>query len=72
MKKGVQFLGKVGSGFAAAAALVTLAAGNASAALVLTSVDLSTGGVETAMDLLIVGLVEMWGIRKIIKTMNRL
>jgi len=62
---------KIVPAVAAAAALVTVAAGNASAALVWTGVDLNTADVETAMGLIIGGLAVLWGFRKIIKTMNR-
>ncbi len=56
------------SGLAATLALVS----NASAAIDWTGItSLDTTDVDTAMGLIIVALVAMWGYRKVIKTMNR-
>jgi hypothetical protein len=48
-----------------------LAAGNALAAVDLTGVTLDSTTPETLCATILIGLGVMWGIRKVIKTMNR-
>lgn len=54
-----------------AIAAVLTGASNASAALDWTGVTLNTTDVDTVMGLVIVGLATLWGLRKVVKTMNR-
>ena len=56
---------------AAAAAAVTLTAGNAMAAVDLTGVTLDTTSPETLAATILGGLGVMWGIRKLIKLVNK-
>ena len=56
---------------AGALASVLIGASNASAALDWTGVTLNTTDVDTVMGLVIVGLATLWGLRKVVKTMNR-
>jgi len=56
---------------AGALGAVFLGASNASAALDWTGVTLNTTDVDTVMGLVIVGLATLWGLRKVVKTMNR-
>lgn len=53
-----------------AAAVVTAAVSNASA-MDWTGISFSTSDIDSAMPLIIGGLVVMWGLRKVIKTVNR-
>jgi len=56
---------------AGALASALIGASNASAALDWTGVTLNTTDVDTVMGLVIVGLATLWGLRKVVKTMNR-
>jgi len=53
------------------AGLLALAAGNAFAAIDLTGMTINTADVESVVELVLPGLLIMWGIRKLIKTTNR-
>lgn len=56
---------------AALVAAGTLAASNASAALDVTGVTVDSASAETVAGIVITGLAAMWGIRKVIKLINR-
>lgn len=51
--------------------LCALIAVNAHAAITWTGVQLNTADVEGYMAIAVVGLAVMWGLRKVIKMMNR-
>lgn len=57
--------------FAVVAGAVSVAAGNAFAAIDLTGMTINTADVESVVELVLPGLLIMWGIRKLIKTTNR-
>lgn len=54
-----------------AATAAILLANNAFAAITWTGVELNTADVEGYMAIAVVGLAVMWGLRKVIKMMNR-
>jgi hypothetical protein len=56
---------------AGAGALALIGASNAHAALDFTGITVNTADVEAVMGIVIVGLVALWGFRKVIKTINR-
>jgi len=56
---------------AAAAGAVALSAGSSFAAVDLTGVTLDTATPTTLAGTIVGGLAVMWGIRKVIKTINR-
>ena len=57
--------------FVALALLTFVIGGNAYAAVDLTGVTFDLTTVEAVVALALVGLTAMWGIRKVIKTVNR-
>lgn len=70
--KGKSFFKKASAVVTGAAAALTVFVGNASAAVDWTGItSLDTTDVDTAMGLIVVALVSMWGYRKVIKTLNR-
>lgn len=73
MKKAVVFVRTKKWGFKPlflSAMLTLMVTGNAFA-LDWTGVSLDTSDVDSAMALIVVGLVSLWGYRKVIKTLNR-
>lgn len=58
------------SGVSATSAFLAVAQ-NANAAITWTGVTLNTADVEGYMAIAVVGLAVMWGLRKVIKMMNR-
>ena len=72
MRKG--FLKKIGKGIAAGAAVVAATATNAMAEpafIDLSSFEVDTATVGTMGGIVLSGLGLMWGLRKLIKTINR-
>lgn len=55
----------------AVATAATLLATNAMAAITWTGVNLNTADIEGYMAIAVVGLAVLWGLRKVVKMMNR-
>lgn len=66
-----KIVAKTGTGLASFFALALAAAENANAAITWTGVDLNTADVEGYMAIAVVGLAVLWGLRKVVKMMNR-
>lgn len=66
-----KIVAKTGTGLASAVALALAVAENASAAITWTGVELNTADVEGYMAICVTGLAVLWGLRKVVKMMNR-
>lgn len=62
---------KSGIGLAGAIALGLTVAEKANAAITWTGVQLNTADIEGYMAIAVVGLAVLWGLRKVVKMMNR-
>lgn len=68
---GKKIVAKAGAGFASIVGLGLAVAESAQAAITWTGVDLNTADVEGYMGICVVGLGVLWGLRKVVKMMNR-
>lgn len=66
-----RIVAKSGVGLAGIGALGLAVAEKASAAITWTGVELNTADIEGYMAIAVVGLAVLWGLRKVIKMMNR-
>jgi len=69
MKK--RIVAKSGIGLAGIGALGLAVAEQANAAITWTGVELNTADIEGYMAIAVVGLAVLWGLRKVVKMMNR-
>lgn len=66
-----RIVAKSGVGLAGIGALGLAVAERANAAITWTGVELNTADIEGYMAIAVVGLAVLWGLRKVIKMMNR-
>lgn len=66
-----QIVAKSGVGLAGIGALGLAVAEKANAAITWTGVELNTADIEGYMAIAVVGLAVLWGLRKVVKMMNR-
>lgn len=66
-----KIVAKSGGGLAGVCALGLAVAEEANAAITWTGVELNTADIEGYMAIAVVGLAVLWGLRKVIKMMNR-
>lgn len=69
MKK--KIVAKTGAGLASVVGIGLAVAESAQAAITWTGVELNTADVEGYMAICVVGLAVLWGLRKVVKMMNR-
>lgn len=66
-----RIVAKSGVGLAGIGALGLTVAERANAAITWTGVQLNTADIESYMAIAVVGLAVLWGLRKVVKMMNR-